>query len=828
MSNKHTGIENRYMILLMFILIYSTVYINPKGPSFKTPPPVDVINKKKNKKLFKKERQVWMENMHRVEPGLDWRLINKRQKDFKIKKRTDVRKNITQIEDSYSSPRRDIPGQWFERGSNNQAGRIRVSKVDFTNQEIYCASSGGNIWRGNIDGSGWTSLNDYFQIKGIHFLDRIFFNDVQRMILVNNKNCFFTENDAYTIEESNGLENIENWGWIFRAIVKNDNQQTIYLGAIEWDYSEWTQLPVIYKSVDGGNNFVRILELSAANGFSFGTNNFDIWAPEGISEYIYVLNDGICYKLSSDDALDPVGSFSPSNLGNNILIGGQSDNGTIFLHARVGERLYSSIDSGISWVENNTLPSSTFTINSFECSTNDSEKLAIGSIDGYKTSNGGETWELINNWWEYYSYPESKLHADIPEFNYLIDPSTGEEFQLISTDGGIYISFDHFNTVQNLSLSGLGVSQYYSTYTSQFNPYNIFAGSQDQGFQRHLSTGEYEGVLDFEQTISGDYGHIVSGDSGISVWTDYPGFVMFYSDVANSTNMTAWDFEGEGYLWLPPLMIDPFQSNIVYIGGGGIESQNHMVKVTSGISGMTAVDMPFQFDSKISSMAFSPLVNNNWYVSTEDGKFYYSTTAGETFNETSSFTGPESHYFYGSTILPSPIDSQRVYIGGSGYSNPAVYVSDDGGETFSAFDNGLPNTLVYQITCLPDESMIFAATEIGPYVFSNEAGQWRDLTEDTAPDQSYWSVEYIEEIYTVRFGTYGRGIWDYTFPHNPITLSGDINDDTIVNIQDLIDMIQIIFNFIELSDYIYNVGDFNNDNSIDIIDLLSLADILDE
>ena len=41
-------------------------------------------------------------------------------------------------------------------------------------------------------------------------------------------------------------------------------------------------------------------------------------------------------------------------------------------------------------------------------------------------------------------------------------------------------------------------------------------------------------------------------------------------------------------------------------------------------------------------------------------------------------------------------------------------------------------------------------------------------------------------------------------------------------------MIQIIFNFIELSDYIYNVGDFNNDNSIDIIDLLSLADILDE
>ena len=85
-------------------------------------------------------------------------------------------------------------------------------------------------------------------------------------------------------------------------------------------------------------------------------------------------------------------------------------------------------------------------------------------------------------------------------------------------------------TVQNISLSGLGVSQYYSTYTTRFPPYHVFAGSQDQGFQRHLSEGSYDGVLDFEQTISGDYGHIVSGDGGISLWTDYPGFVMYYDD----------------------------------------------------------------------------------------------------------------------------------------------------------------------------------------------------------------------------------------------------------------------------------------------------------
>ena len=33
------------------------------------------------------------------------------------------------------------------------------------------------IWRGGIDGSNWISLNDYFQIKGIHFLHRFNFSN---------------------------------------------------------------------------------------------------------------------------------------------------------------------------------------------------------------------------------------------------------------------------------------------------------------------------------------------------------------------------------------------------------------------------------------------------------------------------------------------------------------------------------------------------------------------------------------------------------------------------------------------------------------------------
>ena len=113
------------------------------------------------------------------------------------------------------------------------------------------------------------------------------------------------------------------------------------------------------------------------------------------------------------------------------------------------------MDGGFTWEDKGDLPTGTFTINSFECSRIEPNRLAIGNVDGYITSNGGQTWQLINHWWEYYSNPETMLHADIPEFSYNINPDTFEEIQFICTDGGIYKSYDQFQSVENISMSEL-------------------------------------------------------------------------------------------------------------------------------------------------------------------------------------------------------------------------------------------------------------------------------------------------------------------------------------------------------------------------------------
>ena len=273
-------------------------------------------------------------------------------------------------------------------------------------------------------------------------------------------------------------------------------------------------------------------------------------------------------------------------------------------------------------------------------------------------------------------------------------------------------------------------------------------------------------------------------------------------------------------------MADPINPQVAYLGGGGINGGNHMMKLTVQGNNISYEELSQSFPGTVSAMAISPIDYAYWYVLTDNGKFYYSSDSGETWSNNQWFTGPNSHYFYGSAILPSPVDLGTVYISGSGYSNPAVYVSHNNGNSFSSLMEGLPNTLVFDLDCTEDGEFIFAATEVGPYVYVSYDEQWYDLAGTGAPDQTYWTVEYVENINTVRYGTYGRGIWDFILDENFDIILGDINDDNFINIQDIILLIQFILETLEPSDYQNLASDLNNDGSLDVSDIILIMNII--
>ena len=793
------------------------------------PVPTEFDIKKSKRKDFKNQRKDYIKNMHRAHPDVDWEKMDAEFRKIRTDKVREIRqdlfysRNLNPQNKQTENISRDLSGYWQERGSNNLAGRILTADIDWGNNLIYCASDGGNIWRGSLNGEDWTSITDYLQIRGIHFLRLIEFEDTRRLLIANGDNLYYTDDEGVTLQLSNGLDFLSGWGgnYLKRVIMTED--KIVYLLATEGT-GNWNAVGTIYKSTDHGRNFTKILTLDTNAGMSSNqsSDHYDIWTSRYFSGYIYLLHNDEFYRITDADELEFIANIPVSGSSENILTGGMGSNYPFF-YAHVGGRIYQSMNGGNSWIDRGERPQWYFNLqNSFNSSNINRDQIFWGGMEVFKSTSGGSSWSLVNNWWEYYGNEATMLHADIPEVRFFLDPEYNE-VSLISTDGGLYYSNDNLESVQNISMNGLGVSQYYSTYTKRSFPYNVYAGSQDQGFQRSIAPGE--GVFNFIQSISGDYGHLSSGDDGETIWCNYPGFTLYYGNPATGGGSQSLDFPGSGHLWLAPLIEDPYNPNQAYLAGGGLSGGNHLFHLTAGNGSITYEEEPYNFNSTVSAMGYSSIDPSNRYVLTYYGSFYHSSDDGNNWQLSSAFDGPDAHYFYGSTIWSSQSTLGMVIVGGSGYSNPPVYISYDHGASFAPLNEGLPNTLVFELAGTPDDAYFFAATEVGPYVYIVEDETWTDLAGISAPDQTYWSLEFIPELNTARFGTYGRGIWDFIMDDESI-ISGDVNLDEIVNIQDLIVLVNFVLGIDSPSESQFNTGNINGDGILNILDIIAIVNII--
>lgn len=714
---------------------------------------------------FKLERQHWIESMHRTAPDVNWHILDAEFRNAKYQRQFEQWKsnNLLGISPNQSTQTDTIggalKGNWAERGSSNLAGRMLSVDVDFDRNLIFGASAGNQIWKGNLDGSGWTCRTNSMRFDGIVMLQLVQKGANKRLITAGGKDAYFSDDDGATWTKANGFSTIERWGWFARGIMADDATHTIYLLGTEWDYKNWKSVVTLYMSKDLGENYTNIAQ------FDLNDNQCDIWAARYGNSGTYlrhgdtlsgILPNGTLSRISLPNLNSPESVFLQGCFYNNIT--------TLYAWTTKGTTgtLFVSNDKGLSFSSLGTTLSKDIGRNTFAVSTMNPQAIFGGGIDLLRTYNQGKTWDKPNTWGEYYGNPKGKLHADIQNITFLRTPQN-TEIALISNDGGLYRSSDAIKTVENIGLSGLGISQYYGTYTAREKPYTIFAGAQDQGYQR--SVADTVPFVKFDQLISGDYGHLKSSNLGRSLWMNYPGFTQYYNIAKGNGKRYTHNFFSKGHLWLAPLTADPTDSSAAYVAAGSNSNSSLLWRFKVSGDSLKADSLPFDFsgtkhDQQLSAIEFSPINPNYAYALNTAGTFFFSTDAGKTW-DTSTTKGPGNHYFYGSSILPSPVTLGKIFIGGSGYSNPAVYVSMNNGKTFAPLDTGLPKTLVYSLATTPDEQYIFAATEVGPYVFIPKKGMWFDMAGSTAPDQTFWSVEYVPALRTARFGTYGRGIWDF-------------------------------------------------------------------
>jgi photosystem II stability/assembly factor-like uncharacterized protein len=159
------------------------------------------------------------------------------------------------------------------------------------------------------------------------------------------------------------------------------------------------------------------------------------------------------------------------------------------------------------------------------------------------------------------------------------------------------------------------------------------------------------------------------------------------------------------------------------------------------------------------ALAIAPSDHRIWYAATAEGRIWSSRDHGESWSEAD--VSPGSVYYRAFTALQvSASDLLTAFVGGSGYSAPAVLVTHDGGASWSPLSKGLPPTAVSALA-FDGAGTLYAAADAGPYVFNAATATWKSLLGGGAPLLPYTSVERVPGARLVRFGTYGRGVWDY-------------------------------------------------------------------
>ena len=695
------------------------------------PPPTEHLLDADAERRHREDREEWIEQMHRAAPGVDWGSIE-RANGLALQEQ---RRRAGGSRAGTGSP-------WVEVGSRNLAGRMHAAVLSPAGDSLYAGSSRGGVWKADLDGAGWRPLGDNLW-GGAHTIAAAPGPPETVTRATDGGDLHYTTDGGATWNAPAGP--VAGLSEVRRIVVDAASPNRLYLVArknIAWK---------IYRSDDGGASYSLVRGLGGHPG--------DVWIDRQAGGAVYAL-EGHSVLRSTDAGVSwtSVGTLPVAEFADVLLTGSEAGAPTLYAASDDGGwKLYRSTDAGASWEYRSDIHDFWETMTAAIA---DPDIVLFGGVECWRSTDGGGSFARVNSWGSYYNDMENKLHADLPGMDAVWTPD-GAEILFIATDGGLYRSDDRGETVRNLSLSGLQVSQYYSTHTSANDPDLILAGAQDQGYQR--STGPaVGGARDFTQLISGDYGHITSGDGTHEwVYSNYPGFVLVQQGELFPALPYTLDFPvGEDYPWIPFILGDPNRNKAFYF------CATHLYRYRkSGVSWLvdpvSSQDFTVNGGSYLTALSISPANDSRWIAFTNSGIPWHSADAGTTWAASAS-TGPSAHYFYGTAITHSPTDPLTAYAGGSGYSGPAVYRTTDGGATWTPVGDGLPSTLVYGLVHeSPSSEVVYAASESGPYRLNLPTDEWEYLGGTTAPLTTYWSVESVPAAGVVRFATYGRGIWDY-------------------------------------------------------------------
>ncbi len=457
--------------------------------------------------------------------------------------------------------------------------------------------------------------------------------------------------------------------------------------------------------------------------------------------------------VTSGSWTSPAVSFSPVQYNVDLASNGNTLYALPSTSAWNVTTIYKSTNGGANWAATGSMPGFTsgqaWYCMAIAVDPNNANNVIVGSLDCYKTTNGGTSWTKISEW---VGTAGQYVHADQQVMSWRNNNQV-----LIGSDGGIHYSANGGTTIVDKNV-GLRIKQFYSV---AFHPTSLnyfLAGAQDNGTHQLNGAG-----LTTSVEVTGGDGAWVQIDQN---QPQYQWGAYVYNQYRRSTNSgstwTSVNYSSSAGRFINPTDYDD-ANNIMYCSGVG----DAFVRWSNPQTGstFTSVSMPGLNTGTVSAIKVSPFTNNTVYFGGGRSGVLPTLIKATTANATPTFTNIISASMQVSGANISSIEfgntENDIIVTISNYGVNNVWVTNNGGTTWTAIDGDLPDMPVRWALFYPgSNTKAIIATETGVWqtdLFNGASTLWGPET--SFPNVRVDMLQYRSSDGMLAAATHGRGIF---------------------------------------------------------------------
>ena len=656
--------------------------------------------------------------------------------------------------------------KWRNIGPFRGGRSVASSGVVGQPMTYYMGATGGGIWKTTDDGISWKNVSDKFLKTGTvgaiavsesnsNIVVAGMGEHAARGVMTSMGDGVYKSTDAGKTWKHMGLDNTRH---ISDVIIDPTNPKILFVAAQGAQYGPSEERGV-YRSMDGGQNWERVLFVNSTTGassLSMDMKNPLIlyaamwqhrrypWTMEsgGKSSGLYKSTDG-------GSSWEKLKEGIPKAFGKAGITVSRANPELVFAVIEAEEKeggVYRSDNAGKKWTQVNkdriNIARSWYYMEILADPQNENIVYVLNA-PVTKSIDGGKTFK-----------PLPTPHGD--NHHLWINPNDNQKM-INSNDGGANVSNNggkSWSTQQNQP-----TSQFYRVITDNLVPYNVYGGQQDNSAIAIASRTNDQGIdwKDWYSVAGCESAYLAFDPDNPEVVYGgcYQGIIEKWVRASREgkaikeypelgLSIAPEDFKFR-YNWNAPIISSPFDRNTIYHAG------NVVFKTTDGGNSWDIVSPDLTRNEKdkqgpgggpytneaaggenyntIMALVASPHEEGMLWVGSDDGLIHITKDGGANWEN---ITPPDLPEGIINSIEVSPHDAATAYVVVMRYKSmdlkPYIYKTSDYGKSWTKIINGItdPHTFVRVVREDPKrKGLLYAGTETGLYISFNDGQNWQ-------------------------------------------------------------------------------------------------------